>query len=235
MDGYKRNREELLSWLPQKAILTFYKGSIVRNASDPSSIYLVVSGTVMRLRHSEIGKEVLVNICRTGDIFGEAGFHAGAPHADSVVAFERTELLRWKMTEIEEMVERNPRIAITLLEESARHQRELVHRIEVLATDGILRRLVRSLLFLGEHFGEHGENDSIRLIPLPHSTLGQYIGASRAMISEHMGQLRDRGYLAYSRQGIILWKKRLEQLLHDPHSRLERRGPQSQLRLPVAG
>jgi CRP-like cAMP-binding protein len=49
--------------------------------------------------------------------------------------------------------------------------------------------------------------------PLTHELLSQYIGTSREIVTLRMKQFRRRGYLQYSRKGIILYRDLLREWL----------------------
>ena len=82
---------------------------------------------------------------------------------------------------------------------------EFGHRIESFSLDSIARRLVRSLIRLGERLGTPEQDGSVRLAPFTQDLLSQYVGTSREVVSHYMNQFRRQGYLHYSRKGIILY------------------------------
>jgi predicted RND superfamily exporter protein len=82
-------------------------GETLFHKGDPSdSMYAIISGAVDVLDSVSdretgryVGKPVLINALRTGDVLGEMGFLRSVPRSATIVATEATELLQinWKM------------------------------------------------------------------------------------------------------------------------------------------
>jgi hypothetical protein len=51
------------------------------------------------------------------------------------------------------------------------------------------------------------------MMPLTHEMLGRYVGTSREIVSHYMNRFRKRGYVSYSRHGIILYRDTLHKVL----------------------
>jgi len=113
--------------------------------------------------------------------------------------------MTWPISEMEGLVTKRPRLAVALLQNVAQRNTELAERIESFATEGVERRLARSLLRLSERLGAPEENGSVRIMPLTHALLSRYVGTSREVVTQHMNRLRKQGYVNYSRHGILLY------------------------------
>ena len=111
----------------------------------------------------------------------------------------------WPITAMEDLVTKRPGLAVSLLQISAQRTVDFAHRIESLAIDKTERRLSRSLMRFSERLGTPQGDGSIRMMPFTHELLSQHIGTTREIVTHHMNQFRKRGYLHYSRQGIILY------------------------------
>jgi hypothetical protein len=48
----------------------------------------------------------------------------------------------------------------------------------------------------------------VQMMPMSHDLLGRYVGAPREVITQHMNELRKRGWVSYSRQGILRHRDR---------------------------
>ena len=112
----------------------------------------------------------------------------------------------WPVSAIEDVMTKNPRLAVSLLQLLVQRAADFAHRIESLAIDNIERRLARALIRFSDRLGTPGENDSIRIMPLSHELLARHIGE---VVTSHMNQFRRQGYLDYSRRGIVLHGKTL--------------------------
>src|SRR5260370_14162977 len=114
-------REDPLAYLPCSHVAEYRKSQVIYNQNEPStSIYLVLEGKVKVFRLTEEGHHVLVNICQTDEFFGESAFlhfplRAG-PRPEQAMALKNTKLMTWTASEEEEVVMRQPRLRVALLQ-----------------------------------------------------------------------------------------------------------------------
>jgi CRP/FNR family transcriptional regulator len=198
--------EDPLAHLPCSTVLEYQKGQVIYDRNQPSAnIYLVIEGKVKVSHLTNDGHEVIVDIYRTDDFFGESAFLNLSQRSEEARAFEDTKLMTWTVAEIESLAAKQPRLAVALLQVLAQRNIDLTQRIESFSTDDISRRLARTLIRLAERMGLPEHDGSIRLIPLTHELLSQYVGTSREVVTLHMNRFRRQGYLRYSRKSMILY------------------------------
>jgi len=111
----------------------------------------------------------------------------------------------WERHEVEELVERQPRLGIALLQWLTERSIELTHRIESFSSEQIDQRLARSLINLSQRFGQLLEDGSIRMMPITHELLSRYVGTSREVVTQRMNEFRRLRYVRYSRKEIVLY------------------------------
>jgi CRP/FNR family transcriptional regulator, cyclic AMP receptor protein len=196
--------EDPLAYLPRSTTQEFHKGrSVYCQGQTPASLYLVVAGTVKLSRISERGRQVLMDIYRTDDLFGETALIRAA-HTETCVALEDAQVMIWTPREIDRLVVERPKLAIALMQLQVRRLADLALRMESLATENISRRLARTLLRFSERLGLPTEGGAVQIIALTHESLAECVGTSREIVTHHMNQFRRLGYLRYSRKGIQL-------------------------------
>ena len=206
--------EDPLAFLPCSIIAEYKKGQLIYDQDQPSTnIYLVIEGKVKVSRMGDDGRQVVVDIYQPDEFFGESAL-LNLPHrSEQAAALDRTRLMAWSAAEIEDMVEKRPRLAVALLQILATRLIDFTQRIESLSVDNIARRLARSLIRFADREGTHGDNGSARMAPLTHELLAQYVGTSREIVTHYMNQFRKAGYLDYSRRGIVLDRNALGEWL----------------------
>ena len=202
----QRMLENPLAHLPCSSILEYKKGQSIYSQDQPStSLYLVIEGKVKVSRMADDGHQVILDIYQTDEFFGESALVNLPQRTEQATAMENTRLMSWTAAEIEDIVSKRPRLAVALLQILVQRTMEFGHRIESFSLDSIARRLVRSLIRLGERLGTPEQDGSVRLAPFTQDLLSQYVGTSREVVSHYMNQFRRQGYLHYSRKGIILY------------------------------
>ena len=72
----------------------FTRNKVILFANDPvEAFYVVVSGQVKLMLIAEDGREVILEVMRPGDFFGEMALMDEEPYASSAIAMEDTSLL----------------------------------------------------------------------------------------------------------------------------------------------
>ena len=210
--------QDVLAQLPISTCLEYRKGQIIYGPAQPSaSIYLIAAGKVKLSQLAQDGSEILLEIIVPDELFGESAFVDRARPAEQATALENAKLMLWPITAMEDLVTKRPGLAVSLLQISAQRTVDFAHRIESLSIDKVERRLSRSLIRFSERLGIPQGDGSIRMMPFTHELLSQHIGTTREIVTHHMNQFRKRGYLHYSRQGIVLYRDAVAAWSASPH------------------
>jgi CRP/FNR family transcriptional regulator len=166
----------------------------------------VIGGAVKVCRIADDGRQVISDIYRTDDFFGESALLGLAQSPEQAAALDRTKVMTWTVAELEEIAARRPRLAVALWQILAQRTVDFGHRIESFSLDCVARRLARSLIRFSERLGEPCDDGAIQMGALTHELLSQYVGTSREVVTHYMIYFRRQGYLRYSRKGITLYR-----------------------------
>ena len=196
--------EDPLAVLPRRRPQVYEKEQIIYSAEDPAdSLFLVVDGAVKVSRLAENGKETVLDVESSESFFGLASMMGAGFHGETAIALEDSTIMEWRAEELRELMGRMPALGPALVRMVASKLIEADDRIESFATDHIPRRLLKTLLRLGQRFGEPiGENGHLHLMPFTHELLARHVGTSREIVTQHMSEMRRRGVLDYSRSGL---------------------------------
>jgi CRP/FNR family transcriptional regulator, cyclic AMP receptor protein len=212
----QKTLEDPLAYLPRSIVMEYRKGEIIYNDHQPcSNLYLVISGTVKIHRISDRGNQVLVDLYRPDEFFGEAALVSLSHTSEQAVAHQRATLMTWRAGDIEEMVMKRPQLAMALLQAFGQRALGFMERIQSLSSDSIDQRLARTLVRFSERLGTPQTDGSVVMEPLTHELLAQYVGTSREMVTCRMTNFRRQGYLQYSRKGITLYGDALQAWIRD--------------------
>lgn len=206
--------EDVLAYLPIAGTMEYGPGQTIYGPDRFSkNIYLVVAGKVGISQIAEDGTEVLLEIVRDDELFGESAFLDAPRRSERATVIEKARLMSWPISDVEDLVTKRPRLAVALLQILAQRNADFARRIESLSIDTIEQRLARSLIRFSERLGNPEEDGSVRMMPFTHEMLSRYIGTSREVVTQHMSRFRKQGYVDYSRQGIRLHRETLSTLL----------------------
>ncbi|HEX3879256.1 MAG TPA: Crp/Fnr family transcriptional regulator [Bryobacteraceae bacterium] len=215
-----REVEDALMYLPRKGVTDFNRGDVIFDENNPSkALHLVVQGRVKVTIPVDNGCQTVVDIFNTDDFFGESSL-LGAPHVpERAVALDSVTLMSWTRAEIEEQVERQPRLGIALMQMLVKRGLDYEERLQSFALDKTPERIIRALLRFADHLGAQAEDGSLRIPPLTHQAISEYVGTSREIVTFQMNHLRQKGYLRYSRRGIQVYSEALREHLNTSNQR----------------
>lgn len=205
-----RTLEDPLAHLTCSTILEYPKGQTIYRPNEPATrVYLIIDGSV-KVSSGSLSRQVVVDVYQQDDFFGESALLGVPERTEIAVALEDTKVMTWSTEEIEELATQRPKLAIALLQLLVQRSMDFGSRIESLSVDNIARRLARALVRFAERFGHEDGDGSVRMSPLTHEFLAQYVGTSREIVTHFMNQFRREGYLRYSRKEIQLQRDALQ-------------------------
>jgi CRP/FNR family cyclic AMP-dependent transcriptional regulator len=206
--------EDVLAHLPMSSTTEYGKGQLIYSREEFSkSLYLVVTGKVGISQIADDGSEVLLEIVRPDEVFGESALLEVSRRPEEAKVIEKAILMTWAISDLEDLVMKRPRLAVALLQILAQRNAELSSRIASFSVDTIERRLARSLIRFSERLGTREEDGSTRMMPFTHDMLSRYVGTSREIVTQYMNRFRKQGYVSYSRRGILLHRDTLKTVL----------------------
>ena len=201
-------------YLPRKGVNEFSKGATIFDETNPSrSLHLVVQGRVKFVTPLENGAQTVVDIFNADDFFGESSLLGAARRVERATALDRVTLMSWESVEIEEQIQRQPRLGIALMQMLVRRTLDYEERIQSFAIEKTPERIASSLLRFADRLGTQTDDDWVRIPPLTHQLISEYVGTSREIVTFQLNHLRQQGYLRYSRQGIQIATEALQKHL----------------------
>ena len=111
---------------------------------------IVLSGAVKMIRNPEVGKEVIIGIFRTGEMFAVPPVFDGAPYPSTAIAVEKTELLQISRSDFLYILRDSPEFAFEVIGWTCEMLREKTSMIRTLATASPEHRVGRVLIKLAE-------------------------------------------------------------------------------------
>jgi CRP/FNR family transcriptional regulator, cyclic AMP receptor protein len=197
-------------YLPHKSVVEYRRGQVIYDEGQPSNgIFLVVRGRVKTSVPTDEGAQTVIEIFGAEDFFGESGL-LNLPHrGESAVALENTALMAWTTNEIEDHVERQPKLGMALIQNLVERCLDFEERLQSFALDKTPERIMRALLRFADRFGTRMEDGSSRIPPMTHQLISEYVGTSREIVTFQMNKLRQEGFIRYSRKGIEVFVESL--------------------------
>jgi CRP/FNR family cyclic AMP-dependent transcriptional regulator len=208
--------EDPLTYLPRKPIQDFARRRIIYDQRQPSNgLYVVILGRVKVTSTADDGGITIGRIVCAEGMFGEAALVGAETRAESAVALDDASLMTWTRSEIEQQIDREPRLGIALAQFLVRQCIELQDRVESMAVHKTPQRVMLALLQLADSLGTPISDGTTRIGSLTHHTIAEYVGTSREIVTFQMNRLRRAGLLRYSRKCIDIDTRAIEESLRE--------------------
>lgn len=185
---------ETRTWEPGTAVVT--EGDVA------DCMYIIHSGELRAVIAGDGGRTVELNTLHAGELFGELML-SGERRAATVEVTVRARLTRVTRPEVERALASQPELAFHLIRRLVERVRTLTNTVGRLASVDVYGRLVGLFDALAVESGDQ------RIVPGPLSQtrIAERLGASRAMVNRLLQDLARGGYIAVSREHIVLLKK----------------------------
>lgn len=131
----------------QKDDYIFFEGDA------PEWFYMVKEGKVKLVKHSDTGKDVILQVFVPGDMFGEVSLLDRKPYASSAQVMEPSTILKLARKDFLLFFGRHPFVATEMIMELGRQLREAHATIKSLAVDRVEQRIANILLKLADKLG----------------------------------------------------------------------------------
>ncbi len=183
----------------------FRRGSSLFNEGDRSDhVALIAAGRVKIFSPTDEGREIVLAIRERGDLLGDFSAIDGEPRSATATALEEVEAVIVTADEFRSFLERNPRVAIRMLETLTSRLRDADRkRVEFSAFDSV-GRVARRLVEMAERFGERDDSGIRIALSLSQEELAGWTGSSREAVSKALQTLRSRGWIETRRRGITI-------------------------------
>ena len=175
------------------------RGTVIFSKGDPgNSLFTICSGTVQIFGPSAAGKNVVFNLIREGEIFGEIALLDGGARTADAVAFTDCRLMVIERRDFLPVLRLYPDLAIYLLELLCARLRRTTEQVEDLMFLDLSARLVKTLL----RMADAAKPESA--VVLSQSELSQIVGFSREMINKQLQQWVKGGLIRLQRRRITI-------------------------------
>jgi CRP/FNR family cyclic AMP-dependent transcriptional regulator len=200
-----------LNYLPRRALVEYQKGQVIyfRNCE---SLYLVAAGRVKLSSVAPDGGEAVIRIVPSEGLFGESGM-VNEELCERAVALDRVQVMVWNNLEIEQQIEKEPRLGLALIEELVAASLEMKERLHGMANYKTPQRVMLSLLQLARALGAQQPDGALRMGSLTHHIIAEHVGTSREIVTSQMNRLRRLGLVGYTRNHIDVYRDAMEYAL----------------------
>ena len=177
--------------------------SILSEATSGNDVFMVVSGQVLLHSSSVQGRDFIIDVLKSGDIFGfaawlDVGYRIGA------VSLTQSSVAALDVPTVERAIREEPDLALSFIRVTV-HQ--LVSRALLAADFALLNfsgRLAKLLLKVAEDQGVKIVKGSKFKCQFSQTLLARMLGASRETVNRQMQKWEENGILSKSGKNVCL-------------------------------
>lgn len=180
----------------------FEKGEIlVQSGTHPSGIFYLVSGQVRQYDVSAAGDQVVVNVFQPPAFFPMSWAIHRRPNEYIYEAFTEVAARKAPADAVLEFLRSEPDVMFDLLSRVYSGVEGMQRRMVYLMGNDAQRRLLMELLISAERFGEP-RADGVIFIAMHEGELAARVGLTRETANRALRELKERGMVNMTRQGI---------------------------------
>jgi len=184
--------------LDRKAHLIRRKQDIYLEGDEATRLYFVKSGRVKTVKTTNGGKELVVGLHGPGEFFGYLPLLLHAPHGDSAIAVDESELLYIPKDDFTELLLRNPAVGQQFVRLLAGQVSGQAEHLLALAYNSLRRRVADMLVQLHEQAGGQVE----AAIQLTRDDMAALVGTAPESLSRTLSEFKQDGLIALTAHAI---------------------------------
>ena len=187
--------------------MAFRSGTAIFHADDVGSMmYIIIKGAVKIFVPATDGREVVLAVQRTGDLFGEMSLLDDERRSASATTLEDTEMVSLSRQDFQDVLARHPDACRAILDVLVKRLRQTNQSIQDAYLLDVPGRLARRLLILAREHGiptDEGVEIGLRV---SQQDLASMIGASRVAVNKQLQNWRQAGIVDVRRQRVTVLK-----------------------------
>lgn len=175
----------------------------------PDALYIVWMGRVKLVRHTDHGRDVVLEMLGPGQLIGEMAVLDGRPYSTTAQTLEEVAIVTVARRDFYTLLERYPRVAMGVISELSRRLRLTTEMVRSLAVDRVEQRVARTLLRLSDLAGKPYPSRPEALIidmPLTRQDIAEMTGTTVETAIRVMSRFRKQEMITSLRGRIIILK-----------------------------
>lgn len=172
---------------------------------DPADyLYLVAMGKVKLMRHTTAGREVLLDILRGGEYFGNLAILSGRGYSETAIAQTDCCILQISAQNFEKILKDHPDVTMKVLKavgERLEQSQEVVKQLSVYTVD---QRIAAALVRLAKKMGEQKQKGLLIQLPFSRQDLAAMTGTTVETVSRVMSRFSAAGLISTGRKWVSI-------------------------------
>ncbi|HET8854678.1 MAG TPA: Crp/Fnr family transcriptional regulator, partial [Salinimicrobium sp.] len=191
--------DELRAVMKNYDLQTFRPGeTIYEEGKQGNYFFLVERGVVKSHRMDQYGKELITSIYKEGDFFGDTSFNKPAAYEEYATAMEDTKIYAVTKEELKEILIRNNRITLDLIEVLGENISGIKEQLLEMAYGSVRKKAARTILLFSQKIRRY-PTQSIRI---SRSDLAGVAGMASESLIRTLSDFKKEGLIAIEGRNI---------------------------------
>lgn len=180
------------------------KQLIFSEGDAPDWFYAVAEGKVKITKLSQDGKEIILEIIQTGELFGAVAVLKGFPYPANAVAMEDSVVLKISRKNLMLILDRFPDLMFGLIQNMGERLRDSHETTKNIALEKVGSRIATLLLKLSEQMGSETPEGIEINMKLTKQDLAEMVGTTVETSIRTMSRFKKLGYITEKAGKIII-------------------------------
>ncbi|MCG9971907.1 response regulator [Christiangramia crocea] len=200
-EGGLKNLEDLRELFSDYPLEEFKKGDTIYEKGKKSNFfYLVKRGVVKAHRMDNQGKELITELYKDDDFFGNHANDSQSAYEDYATAMEDTHLHVVSREEFHKILGRNPRITLQLVEVLNNNLSELKKQLMDMAYGSVRKKTANTILLFAERIKKH----PLKSIRISRADLAGVAGMAPESLIRTLSEFKKEGLIEIEGRNIKL-------------------------------
>ena len=185
---------------------TYAKNEMIFMEDDEGSklMFIIVSGKVKVSITGISGKETILAILNEKDYFGEMSLIDGEPRSASVQTLDKSVLLILHRNDLFKLIERQPKLSLSMLVEFSRRLRIADKQISNLSLLSVFGKIAGTLLSIGSTQGKYYDGYLVVEKMPTHQEIASMAGTTRETVTRVLSSLQDQGLITINKKRLTI-------------------------------
>jgi len=205
-DIFSKLKEEEFEAISSLFNLKQYKNNetIFLEGDTSDNFYLVAAGSVKVLKHTVMGKDIILEMMSPGDVFGGVAVLDKKPYPASAEAMEAASVIKISRLDLLKIMEEYPVLKLEIVKYFSDKLRDAHEMLKNIATERVERRIASLLLKLSEKVGV-ADGEFIKIdFPLTRQEIAEMVGTTVETCIRTMSKFQKDGLVKSSNHRTMI-------------------------------
>ena len=216
-DMFSKLKDEEFEAISGLFNLKQYKNNetIFLEGDSSDNFYLVAAGSVKVLKHTVMGKDIILEMMSPGDVFGGVAVLDKKPYPASAQAMEAASVIKISRHDLLKIMEEYPVLKLEIVRYFSDKLRDAHEMLKNIATERVERRVASLLLKLSEKVGV-ADGEFIKIdFPLTRQEIAEMVGTTVETCIRTMSKFQKSGFVKSSAGRILVNVNPLQNFLEE--------------------